>query len=322
MRRLRGRLNSTPGSKSVVVTGASSGLGKAAAIHLSRLGYRVFAGVRTESSVAELSAVPCSTGTLVPVLLDVTDATSIAQAGELVERWCGDTGLWAVVNNAGISISAPLECIPLDVFRAQLETNVVGSVAVSLRFLPLLRASGGRIVNVSSGIANVAPPYLGAYAAAQFAKEGYSDALRRELRPLGVGVSVIQPGAVLTPIWDKMRRSANEILAATPPEVAGAYRDRFVESLDTSRRLAQFSKTTTADYAQAVASALAARHPRARYRVGVDSWGSALARRFVPDLMMDALIAIGPKAVPGKASGHRSAQGDGVLVQGGGPWWE
>src|SRR5215217_1754299 len=208
-----------PRSKSVVITGASSGLGKAAAIRLSELGYRVFAGVRTESSAAELSGVPPSTGELIPVMLDVTDAASIALAGQLVERWCGDTGLWAVVNNAGICISSPLECVPIDVLRAQLETNVVGTVAVSQRFLPLLRASGGRIVNVSSGISNVALPYLGAYAAAQFAKEGLSDALRRELHPLGVSVSVIQPGAVFTPIWDKMRRSADEILAAAPAEV-------------------------------------------------------------------------------------------------------
>ena len=142
----------------------------------------------------------------------------------VVEHGCSDTGLWAVVNNAGVSISAPLECVPMDVLRTQLETNVVGALAVSQRFLPLLRASGGRIVNVSSGIGNIAPPYLGAYAAAQFAKEGLSDALRRELRPLGVSVSVIQPGAVDTPIWGKMRRSANEILAAAPAEVVETYR--------------------------------------------------------------------------------------------------
>jgi NAD(P)-dependent dehydrogenase (short-subunit alcohol dehydrogenase family) len=295
-------------SKSVVITGASSGLGKAAAIHLSELGYRVFAGVRTESSAAELSGVPSSTGELIPVMLDVTDTASIAQAGKLVEHWCSDTGLWAVVNNAGISISAPLECVSVDVMRAQLETNVVGPVAVSQRFLPLLRASGGRIVNVSSGIGNVAPPYLGAYAAAQFAKEGLSDALRRELRPLGVSVSVIQPGAVFTPIWGKMRRSADEILAAAPAEVVETYRERFIEFLDTSEGLAQASKTTTADYADAVAAALAAKRPKTRYRVGVDSWGSALARRVVPDRMMDALITVGLKASTRASSPHRSTR--------------
>jgi NAD(P)-dependent dehydrogenase (short-subunit alcohol dehydrogenase family) len=178
-----------PLSKSVVITGASSGLGRAAAVRLTELGYRVFAGVRRKSSAAELSAVPPSAGELIPVLLDVTDAESIAQAGRLVEQMCADTGLWAVVNNAGIAIGAPLECVPIDVMRTQLETNVVGTIAVSQRLLPLLRASGGRIINISSGIANVALPYGGAYAAAQFAKEGLSDALRRELRPLGVSHS-------------------------------------------------------------------------------------------------------------------------------------
>jgi NAD(P)-dependent dehydrogenase (short-subunit alcohol dehydrogenase family) len=293
-------------SKSIVITGASSGLGRAAVIHLAELGYRVFAGVRTESSAAELSAVPSSTGELIPVILDVTDAASIAKAGRFVEGGCGDTGLWAVVNNAGISISAPLECVPIDVLRAQLETNVVGSVAVSQRFLPLLRASGGRIVNVSSGIANVALPYLGAYAAAQFAKEGLSDALRRELRPLGVSVSVIQPGAVVTPIWGKIRRSADEILAAAPAEVVEAYRERFIESLGRSEGLAQVSKTSTEHYARAVAAALAAKRPKTRYRVGIDSWGSALARRVVPDLLMDILLTFAPKASR-PASAHRSS---------------
>ena len=295
-------------SKSVVITGASSGLGKAAATHLSEIGYRVFAGVRTESSAAELSGVPPSTGELVPVMLDVTDATSISRVGERVEHECGGTGLWAVVNNAGISISAPLECVPMDVMRTQLETNVVGALAVSQRFLPLLRASGGRIVNVSSGIGNIAPAYLGAYAASQFAKEGLSDALRRELRPLGVSVSIIQPGAVYTPIWGKIRESADEILAAAPAEVVETYRARFIEFLNMNEVRAQASKTTTADYADAVAAALAAKRPKTRYRVGVDSWSSALARRAVPDRMMDALIAVGLKTLTRAASSHRPSR--------------
>ena len=304
-----GSLMATPArSKSVVITGASSGLGKAAAIRLSELGYRVFAGVRTESSAAVLSGVPPSTGELIPVMLDVTDAASIAQAGKLVEHGCGDTGLWAVVNNAGVSICAPLECVPMDVMRAQLEINVVGAIAVSQRFLPLLRATGGRIVNVSSGISNIAPAYSGAYAAAQFAKEGLSDALRRELRPLGVSVSVIQPGPVYTPIWGKIRESADEILAAAPADVVETYRARFSAFLNANEVWAQASKTTPADYADAVAAALAAKRPKTRYRVGVDSWSSALARRVLPDRMMDVLIAVGLKALTRAASSHRPSR--------------
>jgi NAD(P)-dependent dehydrogenase (short-subunit alcohol dehydrogenase family) len=295
-----------PRSKSVVITGASSGLGRAAAIHLSELGYRVFAGVRTDSCAAEFSGAP--PGELIPVLLDITDAASIAQAGELVGHGCRDTGLWAVVNNAGIAVSAPLECVPMDVMRTQMETNVIGALAVLQRLLPLLRAFGGRIVNVSSGIGNVAPAYLGAYAATQFAKEALSDALRRELRPLGVSVSVIQPGAVYTPLWAKIRESANEILDAAPADVAGTYRARFVEFLNTNEAQARASKTTPTDYADAVAAALAAKRPKIRYRVGADSSSSALARRVLPDRMMDALIAVGLKASTRAASSHRPSR--------------
>ena len=175
-----GSVTVTPArSRAVVITGASSGLGRVAAIHLSDLGYRVFAGVRTDSCAADLSGLRPSLGEIIPVLLDVTDAASIAQASQLVAHGCSDTGLWAVVNNAGISICAPLECVSMGVMRAQLETNVVGTLAVAQHFLPLLRASLGRIVNVSSGIGNVAPPYLGAYAAAQFAREGMSEIVKQ-----------------------------------------------------------------------------------------------------------------------------------------------
>jgi NAD(P)-dependent dehydrogenase (short-subunit alcohol dehydrogenase family) len=177
--------------------------------------------------------------------------------------------------------------------RAQLETNVVGALAVLQRFLPLLRTSGGRVINVSSGIGNVAPPYLGVYAAAQFAKEGLSDALRRELRPLGVRVSVIQPGAINTPLWGKMRESATEIFAAAPAEVAEVYRVRYAAFLDGNEARAHASKTTTADYADAVAVALAAKRPRIRYRVGADSCLSAVARRLVPDRVTDTVVAVG-----------------------------
>jgi len=289
-------------TRSVLITGTSSGLGRAAATHLCDLGYRVFAGVRTEANAAELSGLPPSAGELIPVLLEVIDAASIARAGDLVEQRCADTGLWAVVNNAGICVSAPLECTPIDVMRAQLETNVIGALAVTQRFLPLLRESGGRVINVSSGIGNVTPPFLGAYAATQFGKEGVSDALRRELRPLGVSVSVIQPGAVDTPIWPKLRISAEQILAAAPPDVVDIYRARFTAFLDANESRAHASKTTPRDYANAVAAALAAKRPKIRYRIGADSWTSAVARRAVPDRLMDVLIAVGVKASTKKSA--------------------
>lgn len=298
------------GTKSVLITGASTGLGRAAAIRLNELGFRVFAGVRTESSAAELSGLPPTDralGELVPVLLDVTDAGSIARAGAVMEQACKDTGLWAVVNNAGIAICAPLECLPTDVMRLQLETNLVGTLAVSQRFLPQLRASGGRIINVSSGLGNVAPPYLGAYTAAQFGKEGMSDTLRRELRPLGVSVSVIQPVTVATPIWGKMRESANAILAATPAEVADVYRGQFSPFLAANEIRARASTATVADYADAVAHAVTARRPKIRYRVGAESWSSSLARRFLPDRLLDSVIRVGTNRLVRDGSKQRTA---------------
>ncbi|CAM2767492.1 short-chain dehydrogenase [Mycobacterium intermedium] len=298
-----GSLRSAPArSKSIVITGASSGLGRAAAIHLSKIGYRVFAGVRSEGSAGELAALPPSLGELIPVSLDVTDGTSIARAADFIDHECTNTGLWAVINNAGVCISAPLECIPIDLVRTQLETNVVGALALLQHLLPLLRASGGRVVNVSSGIGNVAPAYLGAYAAAQFAKEALSDALRRELRPLGVSVSIIQPGAIHTPLWGKIRESADQIMSAAPADLSVTYRAKFAAFLEMNEARGQASKTTPTDFADTVAVALAAKRPKVRYRVGLDSWGTVFARRMVPDRIMDAVIAAGLDALTAKNS--------------------
>jgi NAD(P)-dependent dehydrogenase (short-subunit alcohol dehydrogenase family) len=281
-----------PRHKSVIITGASSGLGRAAALHLADLGYRVFAGVRSTSGVEDLVNLPPSAGELIPVLLDVTDAASIARAGDDVQLRCADTGLWAVVNNAGVCVSAPLECLPVDALRMQLETNLIGALEVTRRFLPLLRASKGRIVNVSSSIGNVTPPFLGAYAAAEFGKEGLSDALRRELRPLGVWVSVIQPGVVETPIWRKVRASAEQIIASAPAEVVATYRSRFTAFLDEHETHVYASKITPMQYANAVAAALVAKRPKTRYRVGADPWISTVAQRFTPDRVLDVLVAL------------------------------
>ncbi|WP_375487617.1 SDR family NAD(P)-dependent oxidoreductase [uncultured Mycobacterium sp.] len=281
-----------PRHKSVVITGASSGLGRAAALHLADLGYRVFAGVRSTSSAEDLINLPTSAGELIPVLLDVTDASSIARAGDYVELRCADTGVWAVVNNAGVCVSAPLECLPIDALRTQLETNLIGALQITRRFLPLLRASKGRIVNVSSSIGNVTPPFLGAYAAAELGKEALSDALRRELRPLGVRVSVIQPGVVETPIWRKVRASAEQIIGTAPAEVAATYRSRLTAFLDAHETHVYASKTTPMQYANAVAAALVAKRPKTRYRVGADPWISTVARRLTPDRVLDVLVAL------------------------------
>lgn len=269
----------------VLVTGASSGLGEATAMGLTAAGFTVYAGAHSAEGAARIAARLPSIRALV---LDVTDEDSIRAAGKLIRA--ESEGLHGIVNNAGICVSAPLECVPLDDLRAELEVNLVGTIAVTQEFLPLLRARSGRIVNISSGIGRVAAPFLGAYAASQFAKEGVSDTLRRELAPLSVSVSVIEPGAVLTPIWSKVAALADRVLAGTPDEVADPYRSRFGEFVAMNERRARTSRTRPESVARAVVNAMTASKPKTRYRVGMDAWAAVIAARLLPDRALDAAI--------------------------------
>src|SRR5262245_29141737 len=186
----------------VIVTGASTGIGEATALHLRELGYDVRAGVRKDEDFERLGGLG-----LTPLHLDVIDAGSIAAARSEV----GDGPLAGLVNNAGVAVAGPLEFIPIDRLREQLEVNLIGQIAVTQAFLSGLRAGRGRIVNVSSIGGRVALPFLGPYAASKFGLEGVSDSLRRELRPQGVEVILVEPGGVKTPIWKKSTAVADEM---------------------------------------------------------------------------------------------------------------
>ncbi|MBB4911629.1 SDR family oxidoreductase [Actinophytocola algeriensis] len=280
----------------VLVTGASSGLGEATAIGLANAGYTVYTGVRSEENAERLAG----TNPLIrPVILDVTDSGSIAAAGKLLREQTDGAGLHGLVNNAGVCVSAPLECLPVEDLRAELEVNLIGTVALTQELLPLLRMRtavvppaipAGRIVNISSGIGRVAAPFLGAYAASQFAKEGVSDALRRELAPLAVSVSVIEPGAIMTPIWAKVATGARRVLNAAPDDVAESYRDRFEAFVAMNEDRARTSRTRPENVAAAVIHAMTARRPRTRYHVGPDAWAAAIASRLLPDRVLDAVV--------------------------------
>ncbi|MFJ1709554.1 SDR family oxidoreductase [Kitasatospora sp. NPDC088346] len=277
-----------PAGRAVVITGASSGLGEACALHLSRVGFHVFAGVRRPEDGERLRLV--ATGRLTPVVLDVTDEKSIQSAVHEVAESAGEAGLWGLVNNAGIAVTAPLECVPQEMMRRQIDTNVTGQLLVIQSFLPLLRAGAGRIVNVTSGLGNVAIPYLGAYAAAQFAKEALSDALRRELAPQRIPVVVVQPGAVLTPLWDKMSDEGNRALESAPEPVQDLYRSTFPRFMETNETSARTSRTTPDDVARVVFRALVAKRPRTRYGVGRDAIGSRVLARLMPDRAIDRIL--------------------------------
>ena len=196
-------------SGTVLVTGASSGIGHAAALHLRQLGFDAVGGVRRDEDAERLEAEG-----LRAVKLDVVDQESIAAARSAL----GDGPLAGLVNNAGIGVGGPLEFLPLDQLRDVLEVNLVGQVAVTQAFLPALRLGRGRIVNVSSIGGRFALPLGGAYGASKFALEAVSDSLRRELLAQGVDVIVIEPGGVKTPIWEKGNARVAETMDAMTPE--------------------------------------------------------------------------------------------------------
>jgi NAD(P)-dependent dehydrogenase (short-subunit alcohol dehydrogenase family) len=268
-------------SGTVLVTGASTGIGEATALHLRELGFDAVAGVRKDEDAERLA-----TSGLRTVKLDVADANSIAAArAEL-----GGGTLAGLVNNAGIAVAAPLEFLPIDQLRHQLEVNLVGQVAVTQAFLPALRAARGRIVNVSSIGGRVALPLVSPYNASKFGLEAVSDSLRRELLPHGVDVIVIEPGGVKTPIWRKGDELAEEMLATMPAEAERLY-GRQIEGLRReTTRIAQETGIEPREVAEAIGRALTASRPRTRYLVGRDAKVRSVVAKVLPDRVMDRLI--------------------------------
>jgi NAD(P)-dependent dehydrogenase (short-subunit alcohol dehydrogenase family) len=270
----------------VVVTGASSGIGEACARRLAGLGFHVFAGVRKPEDGERLAR---EIAGVTPLRIDVTDADSIAAAAQSVSEQTQGR-LAGLVNNAGVAVPAPIEHQPIDDFRRQIEVNLIGQVAVTQAFLPQLRATRGRIVNVSSIGGKVAVPLLGAYAASKFALEGFSDTLRRELRPWGIEVSVIEPGTIATPIWDKGIASGDELRQTMGEAAQRDYGDLIATVRTASEQGAKTGLPPDA-VAKDVAHALTARKPKTRYLVGREAKSRALAARYLPDRFVDRAIA-------------------------------
>lgn len=272
--------------KFIVITGTSTGIGEACVLYLDYLGFYVFAGVRKAADGQALQRK--ASDRLRTLYLDVTDAGSIHAAAETVTRTVETNGLWGLVNNAGIAIGGPLEYMPLDDFRRQLEINLTGQLAVTQAFLPLLRQAQGRIVNMSSIGGRLATPFLAPYQAAKFALEAMSDALRVELHSSGIQVAVIEPGAVLTPIWDGALGSANELLQHMPPEGQHVYGQAMANMRQVV--LAMLKRGIPPhEVAQVVAHALTARRARTRYLVGRNAHLRALIAR-LPDRVRDQLM--------------------------------
>ena len=275
-------------ARTVLITGASTGIGEACALHLARRGFRVFAGVRAAADADRLRA-RAGEDTLVPVLLDVTDLATIAAVMRLLADATEGAGLAGLVNNAGIGVAGPLEFIPLDDLRRQLEVNVVGQVAVTQAALPLLRAGRGRVINMSSIGGKLAQPFLGPYVASKFALEALTDALRMELRPWSIEVIAIEPGAIRTPIWNKSLAAADDLLERLPPRAHELY-SVAMERMRVVAHLADEKGSKPESVARAVERALTTRRPKTRYVVGLDARAAIAATHLLPDWLRDAVI--------------------------------
>jgi NAD(P)-dependent dehydrogenase (short-subunit alcohol dehydrogenase family) len=269
---------------SALITGASTGIGKACALRLDKEGWKVFAGVRKPADGDALQSE--ASDRLVPVQLDITNPTDIAAVRELIAESVGDAGLAGLVNNAGIAVAGPLEFTPIEQLRTQLEINVVGQVAVTQAFIPLLRLAQGRIVNMSSIAGRSSVPFMGPYSASKYALEAISDALRLELKPWGIHTAIIEPGTIETPIWKKSLAAADQLLAQLP----AAAEQLYGPALQAIRKIAANPKGIPASaVADVVFHALTADTPKNRYVVGQDAKIRVWLER-LPDRLRDRII--------------------------------
>lgn len=266
----------------IVVTGASTGIGRACAERLARDGHTVIAGVRKESDAEALRA---AQPTIEPAIVDVTSAEQIAALGA---RFDGQP-LAGLVNNAGMGVGGPLEFVPLDELRRQLEVNVVGQIAVTQALLEPLRRGRGRVVFIGSVGGRVPGPFLGPYQASKGAVRQLAGTLRQEVRPWGMQVALIEPGAVSTPIWTKADAEFDVTMDAMPPRARELYGKRLAQIPGLLRKQ-DAAGVPPDDVAAAVAHALTASRPRAVYTVGRDARIQKALQAMLPTPVFDALI--------------------------------
>ena len=254
---------------------------------LAGRGWRVFAGVRKWADGEALVA--GSEGQIIPVILDVTNREQIKTVVQEISTLCGAAGLQGVVNNAGIALAGPLEFMPLEAFERQFAINVLGLVAVTQAVMPLIRAGHGRIVLMGSNSGFMCEPFLAGYGATKHALEAIADSLRIELRPWGIDVALIEPGAIKTPIWTKSREAAEQLFVGLPPQCEELY----AAPIAALRKMVEKVPSMAIPperVAKAVTHALESRRPRTRYPVGLDSIAGSLLVRVVPDRLLDWII--------------------------------
>jgi NAD(P)-dependent dehydrogenase (short-subunit alcohol dehydrogenase family) len=272
----------------VLITGASTGIGQATALRLAKAGWTVLAGVR-DVDAGERLAAEAPAGRVHPLTLDVTDFQQIREAaGRVSELGGGGESspgrLDALVNNAGIGYGGPLELIHPDDLRKQFDVNVLGQISVTQALLPALRAAHGRIVFMSSVGGRVAMAFTAPYAASKHAIEAIGDALRVELATSNVQVALVEPGSVATPIWDKARETGDQL--TVPPELQKEY-GRVPEAMNKALQDTAKRGVPADQVAQTIERALTARRMKSRYVVGRDARAMMIARRLLPDNVFD-----------------------------------
>ncbi|HEU4905963.1 MAG TPA: SDR family oxidoreductase [Solirubrobacterales bacterium] len=274
--------------KSVLITGASTGIGRATALRLDRQGWRVFAGVRRGEDAESLR--DAGSERMTPLMLDVLDAVQIDAAAERIGEATGSGGLDGLVNNAGIAVPGPLETLPIEDFRRQIDVNLSAQVAVTQALLPAIRAGRGRIVFITSIGGLMAFPMFGAYHAAKFGLEAVGDVFRQELRPWGIRVAVVEPGSIATPIWERGQAEVDALAERSREGHAELY-GRAIEAYREVARKTGERGIAPEKVAERIEHALAARRPRTRYLVGADARGQALAKKLLPTRLVDWLVA-------------------------------
>jgi short-subunit dehydrogenase len=278
------------GKRAILITGTSTGIGKACALYLDSIGFKVFAGVRREADGDALRK--NASDRLTPVLMDVTDSESIDSALKFVSGEVGDDSLAGLVNNAGIiTASGLLEFLPIAEIRNLLEVNLIGNIAVTQAFLPLIRKGHGRIVNMGSAAAIMPQPYMAPYSASKAALEAITDSLRLELKPWRIPVTIIESGIVYTPMWDKAETVAAITVKKLPQEAFDLYGSTIngvVEILKNKKRIKMVAVSIDA-VARTVARALTAKRPGTRYIVGWDARLAAFLTWALPNRAIDWL---------------------------------
>jgi NAD(P)-dependent dehydrogenase (short-subunit alcohol dehydrogenase family) len=270
-------------NKIVLITGTSTGIGRACALHLVELGFTVYAGVRTSKDAQALKEE--ASDLLKPIILDVSDESSISKAATQISSET-DGRLDGLINNAGIGLGGALEVTPLEKIYKLIHVNVIGVLAVTKTFIPMLRESKGRIINIGSTSAYLAFPGISVYAASKFAVRAFTDALRLELHHLGIKVILLSPGAIESAIWDKGQAYRKALRENVNPDIAALYGPllRFGDSLYTDLK-----RLPALEVARAAADALTNKRPKRYYIVGKDAKGAKKAT-YLPTALLDRII--------------------------------